>query len=101
MPERLLELSWWRSHANDVVVLIGVIIILAATLAGVLKVYQTAAQAHDAVCALRAERIRGIQSTRRFLEEHPHGISGISRADLLRSIETQKQTVRAFRFADC
>lgn len=101
MPERLLRLSWWRYHANELVVLVGVVLILAATFAGVLRVYQTASQAHDAVCALRAERVRGIQSTKRFLAEHPHGISGISRADLLRSIETQKQTVRAFRFADC
>jgi len=83
------------------VLLIGVIIVLTGSFAAALRVYQTADQAHDAICALRAERIRGVHSTTAFLKEHPQGIPGISRADLVRSIETQKQTVRAFRFADC
>ena len=100
MP-RALRYEWWRHHANGLVLLTGVVIVLAGTFAGVLRVYQTADQAHDAICALRAERLKGVHSTTRFLKEHPQGIPGISRADLLRSIQTQKQTVRAFRFADC
>jgi len=101
VPERLLRWSWWRHHANGLVLLIGVVIVLTGSFAAALRVYQTADQAHDAICALRAERIRGVHSTTAFLKEHPQGIPGISRADLVRSIETQKQTVRAFRFADC
>jgi len=98
---RAFDKEWWLEHANWIILSVGVILILGGTFAGVLKVYQTADQAHDAVCALRAERLKGVHSTQQFLREHPQGIPGISRADLLRSIQTQKQTVRAFRFADC
>lgn len=101
MPERLLRFSWWRHHANSLVVVIGVILILAGTIAGILKVYSLADQAHHAVCALRQERINGIKSTKKFIHDHPEGIPGISRTDLERSIQQQQQTVRAFRFADC
>lgn len=86
---------------TELVVGVALIIILAGTILGVLQVYKTADQAHHAICALRAERVQGIKNARRFLEEHPKGIPGITRADIQRSIATQKQTVRAFRFADC
>ena len=92
----------YRSSSwTDFVVGVALVIVLAGTFAGVLKVYQTADQAHQAICALREERVDGIKSAQRFLHKHPQGIPGISRADIQRSIETQKQTVRAFRFADC
>ena len=87
-----------RSHPlNLLAVLVGLVIVLA----GVFKVYQTADQAHDAICALRQERIQGVADAKKFLSEHPQGIPGVSRADILRSIHTQEETVRAFRFADC
>lgn len=87
-----------RSHPiNVLAVLVGLIIVTA----GVFKVYQTAEEAHHAICALRTERIQGVRESKKFLVEHPQGIPGISRADILRSIHQQQGTVRAFRFADC
>lgn len=85
------------NRASTAAVVVGVVLVVG----GVFKVYQTADNVHRSLCALRAERIRGIVNGKKFLQEHPQGIPGISRADILRSIETQKETVRAFRFADC
>jgi hypothetical protein len=81
--------------------LLGVGVVLIGISAGIFQVYETATNAHKALCALRAERIRGIVDGKRFLERHPNGIPGISAEDIMRSIDTQKETVRAFRFADC
>ena len=101
MPERLLRLSWWKENANSLVAVGGVLLILAGTFAGILKVYSTADNTHKAICALRQERVDGVLAGREFLRRHPTGIPGISRTDLERSIQQQQQTVRAFRFADC
>ena len=84
-------------RVSEFAVILGIILVLA----GVFKIYQTADNVHQAVCTLRQERIDGIQDAQRFLDKHPQGIGGISRADILRSINQQKQTVRAFRFAGC
>ena len=73
MPKRLIRASFYREHANWFVVALGVCIVLAGSFAAVLKVYQTADQAHQAICALRAERIRGVQDGKDFLRKHPGG----------------------------
>lgn len=100
-PKRFIRFSWYREHVSLLIVTLGAVVALGGVFAGILDVYQTSENTHKAVCALRAERIRGVQSSLRFLHEHPDGIPGISRADILRSIDTQRETVRAFRFADC
>jgi hypothetical protein len=97
MPHRAFRRVASSHPLNLVAVVVGLVIVTA----GVLKVYQTAEQAHHAICALRQERIEGVQGSREFLRLHPEGIPGISRADILRSIKQQQETVRAFRFADC
>lgn len=105
-PRRLLRGSWYRVHLPSFAIIVGLIIVLS----GVFKVYELATQAHKAICALRAERIRGIIQGRTFLNKHPDGIEfrdangnlvKITRADMLADIKRQKETVRAFRFADC
>ena len=101
MPKRVLHRTWWIEHLNELIVIVGAIVILAGVFAGVLRVWQTAEEAHHAICALRHEREQAIIDAKKFLSEHPQGIPGITRADIERSIGTQEQTVRAFRFADC
>lgn len=76
------------------VVLIGVVV-------GYLQTQQTADNVKQAICSLRHERLESIHAGRIFLKHHPNGIPGITRDDILRSIEQQQETVRAFRFADC
>lgn len=94
------------NRASTAAVVIGIILVLA----GVFKVYQTAANAHKAICALRSDRIQSIKTQETFLKKHPNGLQfkdadgktvKVTRADLLRTIQQQKITVRAFRFADC
>lgn len=101
MVDRPAERLVTRRHVNILLVVLGAAIVLVGTIFGVLKVYELSSGAHHAICALRAERVRGIQDGKRFLREHPHGIPGISASDIQQSIDAQKQTVRAFRFADC
>ena len=91
-----------RFHTlTDAVVFLGVFLVIVGVIVGIYRVYDTADKAHQAICALRVDRIRGIQEGREFLRRHPSGIPGITRADIERSIATQRETVRAFRFADC
>lgn len=101
MPRRLIQASFYKRHANWFIVALGIIIVLAGSFAAVLRVYETADQAHNAICALRQERIDGVRDGKKWLAEHPNGIPGITRDDVLRSIHTQQETVRAFRFANC
>jgi len=89
------------SHLTDGVVALGVGLILVGIIVGVWKVYETADNAHKAICALRADRIQSIEDGKAFLRRHPDGIPGITRSDIQRSIDQQEVTVRAFRFADC
>ena len=89
------------NRMTDAAVILGVFLVIVGVIAGLTKVYETADNAHKAICALRADRVKGVQEGREFLRNHPHGIPGITAADIERSISQQLETVRAFRFADC
>jgi hypothetical protein len=89
------------NRLTDAAVFLGVFLVIVGVTAGIYKVYTTADKAHQAICALRADRIRSIEDGRQFLKDHPDGIPGITAADIRRSIDQQQVTVRAFRFADC
>lgn len=84
-----------------------VIIVIAAVAitVGVVERYlDTKSQANDlkrAICTLRAERIRAVRRAEAFLQEHPKGIPGVSRADILASVKLQRETIQAFSHAHC
>lgn len=55
----------------------------------------------DAVCNLRADQIRRIRNTERFLEEHPEGIPGISPELLLQDLAERRKVVVALDPLKC
>jgi hypothetical protein len=50
-------------------------------------------QAHDAICALRNDLARRVQTSRDFLKDNPTGIPGLPAAVISRSIRDQDRTV--------
>lgn len=58
-------------------------------------------QAHDAICALRADLVNRVAAGRAFLAEHPQGIPGIPAATLQTSIDGQVKTIAALSEVDC
>jgi hypothetical protein len=115
MPSRLVKISWYRHHMLNLVVLAAVCVIVAGTVDNTLsgrdlarESHATAIQAQElarnlrlAICTLRHDRQRAVRSTRDFLKQHPDGIPGIPRADFLRNLHLQQETIQAFRFAHC
>lgn len=100
--KRFTRPSWYREHGA----VIGYLILAsAATIAiiGVLLIGIEGQKSHDAVCALRTDLIRRVHDSQQFLDAHPQGLpkAGISRADIERSIQGQKDTIHALRVADC
>lgn len=58
-------------------------------------------QAHDALCALKADLRQRILAARGFLDKHPQGISGITAAAILVSITSQEATLLALKPLAC
>lgn len=62
-------------------------------------------RAHDALCILRDDLRRRADDTEKFIDEIDRGvrpaISGISRADLLRSLEARRSTLKALAHLKC
>lgn len=60
-----------------------------------------AAATDRTLCTLRDDLQRRADAARHFLTEHPQGIDGISRSDLVLSIANQERTIRALRGLRC
>ena len=58
-------------------------------------------QNHRALCAFRGDLDRRVADTRAFLADHPHGIPGITAANLELSIRNQEATIASLRFVQC
>lgn len=59
------------------------------------------AQAHDAICTMRADLERRVDAMEQYLQEHPEGFAGIPVAALRKSLEDQKRTIRALSKIRC
>lgn len=66
-----------------------------------LYVYTQAHANGAALCALRNDLERRVISSRRFLEENPEGIPGLTPALLREGIENQQRTIDALSGLDC
>lgn len=78
---------------------IGVVLALLILAAG----YQfvQASRTTAALCVFRADLQSRVDGGVKFLASHPHGIAGISPADIKDSIRNQQRTVRALRGLSC
>lgn len=56
---------------------------------------------NDSLCALRSDLQVRVDSSEEFLEEHPNGIQGISRADIQQGIDNQERTIEALDDLSC
>jgi hypothetical protein len=82
--------------------LIGLTVALALALSGVaFYTFQTASTSTRALCALRADLERRVESSQAFLVEHPGGIPGISVKTIQSGIKNQRATIRALQGISC
>lgn len=103
-PQRLIHRAWYVQHKNLIGYLIlvaAVVFALAGTRSNSQDTERVAAQTHAAICTLRADLQRRVDDGDAFLKRHPHGIPGISRADIQRSLVGQRSTIKALAIADC
>lgn len=90
----------WRAF-DRVLAIVIVVMFLMFGFFGVLEHRRTdrlakqGAQAHDAICTFRADLIRRVETTERYLENHPEGFAGIPRATIRKSLDDQRQTIEA------
>lgn len=83
-------------------VLVGATVLLYLVLAGFILVTRIDSnRSAKALCALRQDAKHRLVEGRRFLREHPHGFSGVSRTDIQRSIDGYQITVNALSVIDC
>jgi len=55
-------------------------------------------QSTASLCALKGDLHRRVESSQRFLIDHPNGIPGISAKQIKDGIDNQKRTIRSLRF---
>lgn len=60
-------------------------------------------EAHDGVCALRHNLEVEVQASVDYLVKHPEGAPalGLTRADILRSIDRERKTIESLRSVHC
>lgn|SRR6476620_1399611 len=58
-------------------------------------------ETHEAICALTSDLEVRTEGTRRFLNEHPDGISGIPASTLRESLQNQERTIGALSVVSC
>lgn len=99
--KRLISRAWYRNHVANLAIVGGAVVILGGTVSNALDLKSTSDHLKLAICTLRHDRQRAVKDGERWLNEHPHGIPGITATDVERNIKLQLETIRAFRFAGC
>jgi hypothetical protein len=91
-----------RSIKRTLHVLVGLTAVLFVLLAllGV-KAYHDANVSTGALCALRSDLEKRVESSRAFLLEHPDGIIGISPKTIQDGITNQERTISALSGIAC
>jgi len=65
------------------------------------RLERVAKETHAALCTFKHDLEQRYMDGAAFLERHPEGISGISAADIQRSLANQKATLASLRALDC
>jgi hypothetical protein len=100
MPERSEDVG--QTIKRSLRWLIGLTVALALALGGVaFYTWDTASTSTRALCALRTDLERRVESSRTFLVEHPAGIPGIPVKTIQDGIRNQQRTIRALGGISC
>jgi hypothetical protein len=62
---------------------------------------EVATETHNALCAFKDDLATRHKNGQEFLKNHPHGIEGIPRETIKRSLEAQRDTLRALSDLTC
>lgn len=65
------------------------------------KVYTDSRSTTDALCTLRTDLVKRVNSSRNFLKDHPNGVSGISPKVIIDGIDNQQRSIEALKGLDC
>lgn len=90
---RLLRENWYRD--------VWLIITTGLTLWAIALTFQASSENHRSLCALRADLEHRVANSRSFLNSHPQGAFGFSRAVIVKSATDQQRSIRALRYLDC
>lgn len=63
--------------------------------------YRNATQAHNALCTLRGDLQRRVDTTRNYLDTHPHGFAGVSQQAISQSLRNQQRTIDSLEGLNC
>jgi hypothetical protein len=76
-------------------------VVIAAGFIGWYINHQQASKTERALCSLKAELQRRVDNTQAFLVKYPHGLDGLSKADLTKSIQDTQRTIDALSILNC
>lgn len=62
---------------------------------------EVATRTNMALCTFRDDLQQRIDSSKKFLRDHPNGIQGITPEDIQRSIEGQQRTIDSLSILNC
>lgn len=68
---------------------------------GIIYTYVTVATNKEALCSVRQDFERRVETSQQFLIDHPKGTPGIPTSILRRSIDDQKRTIEALQIISC
>jgi len=93
--------EWWKPAAVLFVTACLLFFMSAANSRTEKRLEQVALETHTALCTFVADLQTRHDVGQEFLKKHPQGIEGISRADIRRSLEAQRATLRALSVLRC
>lgn len=80
---------------------IATVVLAVVLLGSVVWVYVNANVTGDALCALRGDLERRVETSKDFLVEHPKGIPGISAQTIKQGLANQQRTITALSGLNC
>lgn len=91
----------WFSAVFAIVALIVLGVLFAVRASDLRKLDELTRSTNQALCTFRLDLERRTDLTAQFLEDHPEGIPGVSRADLIRSLTNQQATLESLSDLKC
>lgn len=88
----LTQLKWLRVYTAALAVLV---------LAAVVYVYVQQAKTTDALCTFKNDLIGRKAQSQKFLDDHPAGAFGFTRAQIKQGIDNYTRTVKSLDSLDC